>query len=145
MGTAHGEELPYVFGAPLIDGFNHFPRNYTKSEVTLSEAVIVYISNFVRTGNPNDHQRTDGSWNTRERSRYRNIVWDEYDSVHQKYLEMGEFDFTSYSWIMYNFYQCGNCGKQNLKPKYSCQNQKKGKQKSVSGRYFKPTRNIYSS
>lgn len=50
MGTAHGEELPYVFGAPLIDGFNHFPRNYTKSEVTLSEAVIIYISNFVRTG-----------------------------------------------------------------------------------------------
>ncbi|GFG34208.1 hypothetical protein Cfor_08179, partial [Coptotermes formosanus] len=50
MGTVHGEELPYVFGAPLVDGFNHFPRNYTKSEVGLSEAVIVYFSNFARTG-----------------------------------------------------------------------------------------------
>lgn len=50
MGTVHGEELPYVFGAPLVEGFNHFPRNYTKSEVGLSEAVIVYFSNFARTG-----------------------------------------------------------------------------------------------
>jgi neuroligin len=50
MGTVHGEELPYVFGAPLVDGFNHFPRNYTKSEVGLSEAFIVYFSNFARTG-----------------------------------------------------------------------------------------------
>lgn len=50
IGTAHGEELPYVLGAPLVDGFSHFPRNYTKSEVALSEAVILYISNFAKTG-----------------------------------------------------------------------------------------------
>ncbi|PSN38825.1 Neuroligin-3 [Blattella germanica] len=50
MGTVHGEELPYVFGAPLVDGFSHFPRNYTKAEIGLSEAVIVYFSNFARTG-----------------------------------------------------------------------------------------------
>lgn len=50
MGSVHGEELPYVFGAPLVDGFSHFPRNYTKSEVALSEAIMIYWSNFVRTG-----------------------------------------------------------------------------------------------
>nr|CAD7457373.1 unnamed protein product [Timema tahoe] len=50
MGAVHGEELPYVFGAPLVDGFNHFPRNYTKAEVGLSEAFLVYFSNFIRTG-----------------------------------------------------------------------------------------------
>jgi neuroligin len=50
MGTVHGEDLPYVFGAPLIDGFSHFPRNYTKSEIALSEAIMIYWSNFVRTG-----------------------------------------------------------------------------------------------
>jgi len=50
MGTVHGEDLPYVFGAPLVDGFNHFPRNYTKSEVALSEALMIYWSNFARTG-----------------------------------------------------------------------------------------------
>ncbi|KAK9737697.1 Myb/SANT-like DNA-binding domain [Popillia japonica] len=50
MGTVHGEELPYFFGAPLVDGFNHFPRNYTRSELALAEAVIIYIANFARTG-----------------------------------------------------------------------------------------------
>lgn len=50
MGTVHGEELPYVFGAPLVDGFSHFPKNYTKSEIALSEAIMIYWSNFVRTG-----------------------------------------------------------------------------------------------
>lgn len=50
MGSVHGEELPYLFGAPLVEGLGHFPKNYTKSEVALSEAFILYIGNFVRTG-----------------------------------------------------------------------------------------------
>ncbi|KAB0798088.1 hypothetical protein PPYR_09081 [Photinus pyralis] len=90
MGTVHGEELPYVFGAPLIDGFSHFPRNYTKFELSLAEAVIIYIANFARTGNPNDHSKQEsGLAASREKNRFRSIVWDEYDAVHQKYLEIG--------------------------------------------------------
>jgi len=50
QGCVHGEELPYVFGAPLVGGLSHFPRNYTKAEVQLSEAVMIYWSNFARTG-----------------------------------------------------------------------------------------------
>lgn len=50
MGTVHGEELPYFFGAPLVDGFNHFPKNYTRSELALAEAVIICLANFARTG-----------------------------------------------------------------------------------------------
>lgn len=50
QGCIHGEELPYVFGAPLVSGMMHFPRNYTKAEVLLSEATILYWSNFARTG-----------------------------------------------------------------------------------------------
>lgn len=50
MGSVHGEELPYLFGAPLVEGFNHFPKNYTKSELALCEAFISYMSNFARTG-----------------------------------------------------------------------------------------------
>lgn len=50
QGCVHGEDLPYFFGAPLVGGFNHFTRNYTKSEVALSESVMLYWSNFVRTG-----------------------------------------------------------------------------------------------
>ncbi|KAJ8956949.1 hypothetical protein NQ318_014369 [Aromia moschata] len=49
-GCIHGEELPYLFGAPLVGGFMHFSRNYTKSEVVLSETTMIYWSNFARTG-----------------------------------------------------------------------------------------------
>ncbi|KAF6206601.1 hypothetical protein GE061_017837 [Apolygus lucorum] len=90
MGTVHGEELPYVLGAPLVDGFSHFPKNYTKSEVALSEAVIMYISNFAKSGNPNEFQSKDPILaGSKERNRFRSIIWDEYDPVHQKYLEIG--------------------------------------------------------
>lgn len=100
MGTVHGEDLPYVFGAPLVDGFSHFPRNYTKSEVALSEALMVFWSNFARTGNPNEHHRQDPVLvASKERNRFRSIVWDEYDPVHQKYLEIGEYQFAVASGI----------------------------------------------
>lgn len=92
MGTVHGEDLPYIFGAPLVDGFSHFPRNYTKSEVALSEAVMIFWSNFARTGNPNEHHRQDQVLlASKERNRFRSITWDEYDPVHQKYLEIGNY------------------------------------------------------
>ncbi|XP_030760903.1 neuroligin-4, X-linked-like, partial [Sitophilus oryzae] len=90
MGTVHGEELPYMFGAPLVDGFNHFPKNYTRSELALSESFIIFIANFARTGNPNEHHKQEPVLAaSRERNRFRTIVWDEYDPVHQKYLEIG--------------------------------------------------------
>lgn len=50
QGTVHGEELPYVFGAPLVGGFNHFGLNYTLSEVLLSELVMTLWTNFAKTG-----------------------------------------------------------------------------------------------
>ncbi|XP_050684615.1 neuroligin-4, Y-linked-like [Leptidea sinapis] len=91
MGSVHGEELPYLFGAPLVDGLGHFPKNYTKSEVALSEAFILYMANFIRSGNPNELQRQAEPTLpiSRERNKYKSIVWDEYDTLHQKYLEIG--------------------------------------------------------
>lgn len=50
QGCIHGEELPYVFGAPLVGGLAHWPRNYTRAELALSESVILYFTNFARTG-----------------------------------------------------------------------------------------------
>ncbi|XP_030571976.1 neuroligin-3 [Drosophila novamexicana] len=90
MGTVHGEDLPYIFGAPLVDGFSHFPQNYTKSEMALSEAVMIYWTNFARTGNPNEHHRQDSVLPvSKERNRFRSITWENYDPLHQKYLEIG--------------------------------------------------------
>ncbi|KAL7728240.1 hypothetical protein ACLKA6_007347 [Drosophila palustris] len=85
QGCIHGEDLPYIFGAPLVGGLNHFTRNYTKTEISLSEVVMFYWSNFVRTGNPNEQMETEHG-SRQERSRYKTIEWTAYESVHKKYL-----------------------------------------------------------
>jgi hypothetical protein len=41
--------------------------------------------------NPNEHHRQDTVLVvSKERNRFRSITWDEYDPVHQKYLEIGK-------------------------------------------------------
>ncbi|XP_060517417.1 neuroligin-4, Y-linked [Cylas formicarius] len=87
QGCIHGEELPYLFGAPLVGGFMHFGRNYTKSEVILSEITMIYWSNFARTGNPNEQPEGDHG-NRQERARFKNVEWTAYEAVHKKYLNL---------------------------------------------------------
>ncbi|CAH0600144.1 unnamed protein product [Chrysodeixis includens] len=89
QGCIHGEELPYVFGAPLVGGLAHFARNYTKAEVALSESVMLYWGNFAKTGNPNEAQESDPIRAGRqERVRMKNIEWTAYEAVHKKYLNI---------------------------------------------------------
>ncbi|KAK9869512.1 hypothetical protein WA026_003265 [Henosepilachna vigintioctopunctata] len=89
QGCIHGEELPYLFGAPLVGGLVHFGKNYTKSEMALSETTMIYWSNFARTGNPNESPENDPSHTTRqERTRFKNIEWTAYEAVHKKYLNL---------------------------------------------------------
>ncbi|KAL0281344.1 UNVERIFIED_CONTAM: hypothetical protein PYX00_002354 [Menopon gallinae] len=89
QGCIHGEELPYIFGAPLVGGLSHFTKNYTKSETLLSEATMIYWSNFARTGNPNEPQEPDLVHGVRqERNRFKNIEWTAYEAVHKKYLNL---------------------------------------------------------
>uniref|UniRef100_A0A1L8D6I9 Carboxyl/cholinesterase-030c n=1 Tax=Plutella xylostella TaxID=51655 RepID=A0A1L8D6I9_PLUXY len=89
QGCIHGEELPYIFGAPLVGGLAHFPRNYTKAEVALSESVMLYWGNFAKTGNPNEAQESDPIRAGRqERVRQKNIEWTAYEAVHKKYLNI---------------------------------------------------------
>ncbi|XP_017774770.1 PREDICTED: neuroligin-1-like [Nicrophorus vespilloides] len=89
QGCIHGEELPYVFGAPLVGGLTHFGRNYTKSEMLLAETTMIYWSNFARTGNPNEPQEADIAHGARqERNRFKNIEWTAYEAVHKKYLNL---------------------------------------------------------
>ncbi|CAD6227475.1 GSCOCT00001162001.2-RA-CDS [Cotesia congregata] len=95
MGTVHGEELPYIFGAPLVDGFGYFRRsNYTKSDMIMSESLIQAFANFVKSGNPNAYEHHRNERNeaqmaiTKEKNKFRSINWEQYDPVHQKYLEI---------------------------------------------------------
>lgn len=111
QGCIHGEELPYLFGAPLVGGFMHFVRNYTKSETLLAEATMIYWSNFARTGNPNEPQdaaetaATHASSSRQERSRFKNIEWTAYEAVHKKYLNLGKFLF---SFQIFFLFICSN-------------------------------------
>lgn len=51
-GCIHGDDLAFVFGAPLVPGMqlSAFHSNFNKHETALSELLISYISNFVRSG-----------------------------------------------------------------------------------------------
>ena len=51
LGCIHGQDVAYVFGAPLINGFqlSWFTANYTRAEVSLSENYIRLLANFART------------------------------------------------------------------------------------------------
>lgn len=119
QGCIHGEDLPYFFGAPLVGGFNHFPKNYTKAEMSLSEVVMLYWSNFVRTGWVNyticisipsafiknyicflstsfvasceSLRNPNEQQDNRDRGKSKNIEWTAYESVHKKYLNLGKF------------------------------------------------------
>ncbi|KAK7578244.1 hypothetical protein V9T40_010449 [Parthenolecanium corni] len=86
QGCVHGEEIPYILGAPIVGGLSHFTRNYTKTEIFLSEAVMTYWSNFAKTGTPNGPAETDIHGGRSERNRLKNIEWIAYENVHKKYL-----------------------------------------------------------
>jgi len=45
-----GEELAFIFGAPLAAAGPFPSGNYTVQEKLLSEAVMAYWTNFVKTG-----------------------------------------------------------------------------------------------
>ncbi|KAG8276924.1 neurexin protein binding [Homalodisca vitripennis] len=89
IGAVHGEELPYLFGAPLVDSLGHFPTNFTRSEVALSEAFMINVANFVKSGNPNMIEFQDPFLPiSKEKNRFKSIVWEQYDTVHQKYMDI---------------------------------------------------------
>ena len=49
-GGVHGDDMTYVFGAPLTDGIDPFTSTFTRSEKMLTEAIMRYWTNFAKTG-----------------------------------------------------------------------------------------------
>ncbi|XP_063224027.1 neuroligin-2-like [Bacillus rossius redtenbacheri] len=88
QGCVHGEELAYLFGAPLVGGFAHFPRNYTKAELLLAETVMTYWSSFAWSGNPNEPQDPEPHGAHRVKARLKTVEWPAYEPVHKKYLSL---------------------------------------------------------
>ncbi|ESP00884.1 hypothetical protein LOTGIDRAFT_91354, partial [Lottia gigantea] len=82
----HGDELPYVFGAPLVGGISPFPETYTNAERMISEAVMTYWTNFAKTGDPNSPRNQTSLHGGRVKNRFVNINWPKFNLHDQQYL-----------------------------------------------------------
>ncbi|XP_011209314.3 uncharacterized protein LOC105230312 isoform X1 [Bactrocera dorsalis] len=84
-----GEELAFIFGAPLAPA-GPFPSNsYGAQEKLLSEAVMTYWTNFAKTGNPKAPWK--GSFinlHALEWDRY-DLDWPEFNKRTQSYMNIG--------------------------------------------------------
>ncbi|XP_066959144.1 neuroligin-4, X-linked-like isoform X1 [Macrobrachium rosenbergii] len=89
-GAVHGDELAYVFGAPLVGELGVFTaNNWTHQDTLVSETLLYYIANFAKTGNPNLRPGQELTANARDKSKFKKLVWEKYDPVYQKYLYIG--------------------------------------------------------
>ncbi|XP_076435747.1 neuroligin-4, X-linked-like [Babylonia areolata] len=84
----HGDELPYVFGSPLVDGLSPFPSSYTSVEKMLSEAVMTFWTNFAKSGNPNFPRNQTSLHGGKTHNRFAGLTWPKYDKSDQEYLQI---------------------------------------------------------
>jgi len=49
-GGGNEDDLAYVFGAPINEGIDPFESTYSKTDRTVSETVMKYWENFIKTG-----------------------------------------------------------------------------------------------
>lgn len=70
-----------------------FPRNYSRQDQGVAEAVLTFFTNFAKTGNPNEpHKIESVDYGTpKEKTRYRGLTWEQYETGTQQYLTIGEF------------------------------------------------------
>ncbi|XP_049799598.1 uncharacterized protein LOC126234901 [Schistocerca nitens] len=81
QGSISGEELAYVFGAPVEGSRHQHPHIFTPSERILSENVMTLWTNFAKTGNPNEpHPVTSNE----------PVMWPKYDREGQRFLQIDE-------------------------------------------------------
>ncbi|KAA0201603.1 hypothetical protein HAZT_HAZT010645 [Hyalella azteca] len=88
--TIHGEELAYLFGAPLVGELGVFSNtNWNQQDMLVSEAMITYFTNFVKTGDPNFLTGQELRVNTRMTSKLRTEKWHPFDMDYQRYFSIG--------------------------------------------------------
>lgn len=86
--SIHGEDLPFVFGAPLGPA-GPFQLLYNAEERLLSEAVMRYFTNFAKTGKPTVpwsgrfHNMDPIEWEKYD------VDWQEFNEINQNYLHLG--------------------------------------------------------
>lgn len=93
MGSVRGEHLSYLLGQPLVEGMPNFPQNYSKQDMGVSEALLIFVSNFAKTGDPNQpgfHKEVPDYGTPMEKTRYRGLIWDPYETGTQYYLSLSK-------------------------------------------------------
>ncbi|XP_035784425.1 neuroligin-4, X-linked-like isoform X1 [Anopheles albimanus] len=94
LGSVRGEELPYIFGLPLVQGLPAFPQNYSRQDMGVNEAVLNFVTNFCKTGDPNEAGQQQipllhpDYGTAKERTRFRLITWETYETTTQQYLSI---------------------------------------------------------
>ncbi|XP_043273365.1 neuroligin-4, X-linked-like [Venturia canescens] len=88
LGSVRGEDIPYMFGLPLVAGGPFFPQNFSRQDQGVAEAVLNFFTNFAKTGNPNEpHNIESVDYGTvKEKARFRGLTWGQYETGTQQYL-----------------------------------------------------------
>ncbi|XP_047392993.1 neuroligin-4, X-linked isoform X1 [Sciurus carolinensis] len=87
--SAHGDEVPYVFGIPMIGPTELFSCNFSKNDVMLSAVVMTYWTNFAKTGDPNQPVPQDTKFIHTKPNRFEEVAWAKYNPKDQLYLHIG--------------------------------------------------------
>ncbi|XP_072302632.1 neuroligin-2b isoform X1 [Eucyclogobius newberryi] len=87
--AAHGDELPYVFGIPMVGATDLFPCNFSKNDVMLSAVVMTYWTNFAKTGDPNLPVPQDTTFIHTKPNRFEEVIWTKFSSKDKQYLHIG--------------------------------------------------------
>ncbi|KAM9327490.1 neuroligin 4 X-linked a isoform 3-T3 [Pholidichthys leucotaenia] len=87
--SAHGDEVPYVFGIPMIGPTDLFNCNFSKNDVMLSAVVMTYWTNFAKTGDPNEPVPQDTKFIHTKPNRFEEVAWSKYNPKDQLYLHIG--------------------------------------------------------
>uniref|UniRef100_A0A8C9QCT3 Carboxylesterase type B domain-containing protein n=1 Tax=Spermophilus dauricus TaxID=99837 RepID=A0A8C9QCT3_SPEDA len=87
--SAHGDEVPYVFGIPMIGPTELFSCNFSKNDVMLSAVVMTYWTNFAKTGDPNQPVPQDTKFIHTKPNRFEEVAWSKYNPKDQLYLHIG--------------------------------------------------------
>ncbi|XP_057697055.1 neuroligin-1 isoform X2 [Corythoichthys intestinalis] len=87
--ASHGDEIPYVFGLPMIGPTDLFPCNFSKNDVMLSAVMMTYWTNFAKTGDPNQPVPQDTKFIHTKPNRFEEVAWTRYNQKDQLYLHIG--------------------------------------------------------
>ncbi|CAK6450683.1 unnamed protein product [Pipistrellus nathusii] len=87
--AAHGDEVPYVFGVPMVGATELFSCNFSKNDVMLSAVVMTYWTNFAKTGDPNQPVPQDTKFIHTKPNRFEEVAWSKYNPKDQLYLHIG--------------------------------------------------------